>query len=54
MQLINYRIFRKLLDKKLSPPPKKKNANDFIASKECHFLGFLLRKQRKGMKKQRV
>ena len=51
MQLIIYRIFIELLDKKLIfllplPPPKK--AHDFIASKQCHFLGFHLRKQRKG------
>ena len=30
----------------LPPPPKK--AHNFIASKQCHFLGFHLRKQRKG------
>ena len=57
MQLIIYRIFMILLDKKLFfclPPPKK--SHHFIASKQCHFLGFHLRKQRKGggVKKQPV
>ena len=49
MPLIIYRIFMKLLDKKLffCPPPPKK-AHNFIASKQCQFLGFHLRKQRKG------
>ena len=39
----------KLVDKKLffCPSPPKK-AHNFIASKQCHFLGFHLRKQRKG------
>ena len=38
----------KLLDKKFffAPPPKKK-IHDFISSKQCHFLGFHLRKRRK-------
>ena len=54
MQLIIYRIFMKSLDKKLSPPPKKK-IPWFHA--QCHFLEFYLdihlRKQRK-VKKQRA
>ena len=31
----------------LPPPPKKDT--DFFASKQCHFLGFHLKKQGKGV-----
>ena len=58
MQLMIYRIFIKLLDKKLffclPPPLPQKKVHDFISSEQCHFFGFHLRKQRKGAKKQWV
>ena len=42
----------KLLDKIFfAPLPPKKKIHDFISSKQCHFLGFHLRKRRKGGEK---